>query len=40
VHLAFGAGLPADTGMASLGDFAAIAEMIRLVGHEVIPAFA
>ena len=40
VHLAFGAGLPADTGMASLGDFAAIAEMIRLVGREVIPAFA
>ena len=40
VHAAFGAGLPADTGQASLGDFATIAAMIRLFGQEVIPAFA
>ncbi len=40
VHMAFGAGLPADTGQASLGDFDEIAEMIRLVGREVVPAFA
>ena len=40
VHAAFGAGLPADTGRASLGEFADIAEMIRLFGREVIPAFA
>jgi alkanesulfonate monooxygenase SsuD/methylene tetrahydromethanopterin reductase-like flavin-dependent oxidoreductase (luciferase family) len=40
VHAAFGAGLPADVGQASLGTFAEIAEMIRLVGREVIPAFA
>jgi len=39
VHAAFGAGLPADTGQASLGEFADIAEMIRLFGREVIPAF-
>ena len=40
VHAAFGAGLPADTGQASLGGFDDIARMIRLFGAEVIPAFA
>jgi alkanesulfonate monooxygenase SsuD/methylene tetrahydromethanopterin reductase-like flavin-dependent oxidoreductase (luciferase family) len=40
VHTAFGAGLPAETGQASLGDFDDIAAMIRLFGREVIPAFA
>ena len=40
VHAAFGAGLPADTGQASLGSFEDIARMIRLFGDEVIPAFA
>lgn len=40
VHAAFGAGLPADTGRASLGEFADIAAMIRLFGAEVVPAFA
>ena len=40
VHAAFGAGLPADTGQASLGTFEEIAAMIRLFGREVIPAFA
>lgn len=39
VHTAFGAGLPADTGQASLGTFDDIASMIRLFGREVIPAF-
>jgi probable F420-dependent oxidoreductase len=39
VHAAFGAGLPADTGQASLGTFEEIAAMIRLFGREVIPAF-
>lgn len=39
VHTAFGAGLPADTGQASLGTFDEIAAMIRLFGREVIPAF-
>ncbi len=39
VHAAFGAGLPAGTGQASLGEFDEIAEMIRLFGREVIPAF-
>jgi alkanesulfonate monooxygenase SsuD/methylene tetrahydromethanopterin reductase-like flavin-dependent oxidoreductase (luciferase family) len=39
VHAAFGAGLPADTGQASLGEFDEIAEMIRLFGREVISAF-
>ncbi len=39
VHAAFGAGLPAGTGQASLGGFEQIAEMIRLFGREVIPAF-
>jgi probable F420-dependent oxidoreductase len=39
VHAAFGAGLPADTGQASLGIFDEIAEMIRLFGAAVIPAF-
>lgn len=40
VHAAFGAGLPAGVGQASLGDFDDIADMIRLFGREVIPAFA
>ena len=40
VHAAFGAGLPADTGQASLGSFDDIAAMIRLFGTEVVPAFA
>jgi len=40
VHAAFGAGLPGDRSQASLGDFTAIAAMIRLFGDEVIPAFA
>lgn len=39
VHAAFGAGLPADTGQASLGSFDDIADMIRLFGREVITAF-
>lgn len=39
VHAAFGAGLPADTGQASLGSFEDIAAMIELFGREVIPAF-
>ncbi len=39
VHAAFGAGLPADTGRASLGEFDEIAAMIELFGREVIPAF-
>jgi probable F420-dependent oxidoreductase len=39
VHAAFGAGLPADTGQASLGSFDDIADMIRLFGREVISAF-
>ncbi|NCY16377.1 MAG: LLM class flavin-dependent oxidoreductase [Actinobacteria bacterium] len=40
VHAAFGAGLPADSGQASLGSFEDISAMIRLFGREVIPAFA
>ena len=40
VHAAFGAGLPAHSGQASLGSFDDIAEMIRLFGREVIPAFS
>jgi alkanesulfonate monooxygenase SsuD/methylene tetrahydromethanopterin reductase-like flavin-dependent oxidoreductase (luciferase family) len=40
VHAAFGAGLPAQTTQASLGGFDDIADMIRLFGREVIPAFA
>jgi alkanesulfonate monooxygenase SsuD/methylene tetrahydromethanopterin reductase-like flavin-dependent oxidoreductase (luciferase family) len=39
VHAAFGAGLPANTGQASLGDFATVKAMIELFGREVIPAF-
>ena len=40
VHAAFGAGLPANTSnMSSMGSFDDIAEMIRLFGREVIPAF-
>ena len=33
------AGLPADTGQASLGTFDDIADMIRLFGREVVTAF-
>lgn len=39
VHTAFGAGLPANSGQASLGSFGEIAKMIRLFGTDVIPAF-
>jgi len=39
VHAAFGAGLPAATGQASLGDVDEIAAMIRRFGRDVIPAF-
>lgn len=39
VHAAFGAGLPARTEDSTLGDFERQAEMIRLFGREVIPAF-
>lgn len=39
VHAAFGAGLPGASAKASLGTYAEIAEMIRLFGREVIPAF-
>ena len=41
VHAAFGAGLPADTSERStFGSFEDLAEMMRLFGREVIPAFA
>ena len=41
VHAAFGAGLPAgDNERSTLGSFEQHAEMIRLFGEEVIPAFA
>ena len=39
VHAAFGAGLPGSHPQASMGDFQAIAQQIRLFGEEVIPAF-
>lgn len=40
VHAAFGAGMPAhDTEYSTLGEFEEQAEMIRLFGREVIPAF-
>jgi probable F420-dependent oxidoreductase len=39
VHAAFGAGLPAHAGQASLGTFDEIAKMVRMFGREVIPAF-
>jgi probable F420-dependent oxidoreductase len=39
VHAAFGAGLPARGGSATLGGFTEIRDMIRLFGREVIPAF-
>jgi probable F420-dependent oxidoreductase len=39
VHAAFGAGLPGASAKASLGTYTEIAEMIRLFGREVIPAF-
>ena len=41
VHAAFGAGMPArDAEYSTLGEFEEQAEMIRLFGREVIPAFA
>ena len=39
VHAAFGAGLPASSGPATLGSFDEHAAMIRLFGREIIPAF-
>jgi probable F420-dependent oxidoreductase len=40
IHAAFGSGLPADTSERStLGSFEQLAEMFRLFGREVIPAF-
>jgi probable F420-dependent oxidoreductase len=40
IHAAFGTGLPAGASeRSSLGEFAEIAEMLRLFGREVIPAF-
>lgn len=40
VHASFGAGLPADASLTStMGSFEQLAEMIRLFGQEVIPAF-
>jgi len=40
VHAAFGAGMPAhDSEYSTLGEFEEQAEMIRLFGREVIPAF-
>jgi probable F420-dependent oxidoreductase len=40
VHAAFGAGMPArDSELSTLGEFEEQAEMIRLFGREVIPAF-
>ena len=39
VHAAFGAGLPGASDRASMGDFETQADMIRLFGREVIPAF-
>ena len=40
IHAAFGAGLPANAGdRSTLGEFADVAEMLRLFGTEVIPAF-
>jgi probable F420-dependent oxidoreductase len=40
VHAAFGAGLPGSSEHSTLGGFEEQAEMIRLFGREVIPAFA
>ena len=40
VHAAFGSGMPArDSEFSTLGEFEEQAEMIRLFGREVIPAF-
>ncbi|MYW04694.1 F420-dependent oxidoreductase, partial [Streptomyces sp. SID3343] len=40
VHAAFGAGLPAgDSSVSTRGSYDELAEMIRLFGREVIPAF-
>jgi probable F420-dependent oxidoreductase len=41
VHVAFGTGMPAvGVNRSSIGEFAELAEMMRLFGKEVIPAFA
>jgi probable F420-dependent oxidoreductase len=40
VHAAFGAGLPGSSELSTFGSFEDHAAMIRLVGREVIPAFA
>ncbi|MCU1368426.1 MAG: F420-dependent oxidoreductase, partial [Ilumatobacteraceae bacterium] len=41
IHAAFGAGLPGNAGERStMGEFAEVAEMLRLFGREVIPAFS
>jgi probable F420-dependent oxidoreductase len=40
LHAAFGAGLPGSTERSTFGGFEEIADMIRLFGREVIPAFA
>ena len=40
IHAAFGAGMPArDSELSTLGEFEEQAEMMRLFGNEVIPAF-
>lgn len=40
IHAAFGAGLPGNAGERStMGEFEEVAEMLRLFGREVIPAF-
>jgi alkanesulfonate monooxygenase SsuD/methylene tetrahydromethanopterin reductase-like flavin-dependent oxidoreductase (luciferase family) len=40
IHAAFGSGLPGSSEHSTLGGFEEQAEMIRLFGREVIPAFA
>ena len=41
IHAAFGAGLPGNANERStMGEFGEVAEMLRLFGREVIPAFA
>jgi alkanesulfonate monooxygenase SsuD/methylene tetrahydromethanopterin reductase-like flavin-dependent oxidoreductase (luciferase family) len=40
VHVAFGSGLPGSSEQSTLGTFEQQAEMMRLFGREVIPAFA
>ncbi|MCU1393433.1 MAG: F420-dependent oxidoreductase [Ilumatobacteraceae bacterium] len=40
IHAAFGAGLPGNAGdRSTMGEFGEVAEMLRLFGREVIPAF-